>query len=596
MAKEILFSDLGACFAPESISDKGYRDKWRAISYRTGTIRGTMLASLAEGVPEDAVFDPQLTGWYKIFLCLPTLPDQELHVKLTDDEGFFEVGPYTKDGLTFTRLEECFWRYARMDGQKIVLTKKDISPLFPKSSLLAWIKFVEMTEEEVQQLLADRVRQDTKVLYCTDDIHNRLFENNIDAPNLWEGVICPYEDSDTEWLSLERITSFVSGHCPEDDVARFAFPRSGDRGLQEQRDRFDSREVMGRLVKLGQEKGIKMSLSLRMGAWGIGYPFDQCYFDYPEYLEKPQYRCVMRDGVPAAAWSYAFEEVQQAVIEMLLEMAESGCDAVTLIAHRGIPYVLYEQPVVDRFRALYGEDPYDLPLDEPRINALHCEIMTEFFRKARKALDEAHPDRHVELHLRALLSVYDNKYIGLDVEQLVKENLLDAVVPYPNRYREVYGPGCILPNGRVDMEAYKAWVNDPDARPYIHQGDLACFEPFPDSQGVLRGPASVVQQVQEWMALEEKYGAKMYIDIMPRQMLPEELRRRTLEIYRAGGKRLALWDTYGRVTNRAMWGMARKLGHKEELQADTIDAGMKLFRIQELAGNDISRYLPVWGG
>jgi hypothetical protein len=256
--------------------------------------------------------------------------------------------------------------------------------------------------------------------------------------------------------------------------------------------------------------------------------------------------------------------------------------------------VLYEAPVVERFRALYGEDPYDLPLDEPRINALHCQIMTEFFRKVRKALDEAHPERHVELHLRALVSIYDNKYIGLDVEQLLQEKLLDAVIPYPNRYREVYGPGCILPNGRVDMEKYKAWVNNPDIKPYIHQGDLACFEPVVDSRGVLQGPATVTEQVQQWAALEKQYGVPMYIDIMPRQMPPKELRRRAQEIYAAGGERLALWDTFGRVTQRAMWNMARQLGHKEELP--NIDPETRIFQLQELAGNDISRYLPVWGG
>ena len=60
MAKEILFSDLGACFTPAHISDKGYRDKWRAIPYRTGQISGTMLASLWEGCPENVEFVSKL--------------------------------------------------------------------------------------------------------------------------------------------------------------------------------------------------------------------------------------------------------------------------------------------------------------------------------------------------------------------------------------------------------------------------------------------------------------------------------------------------------------------------------------------------------
>ena len=593
MAKEILFSDLGRCFGPDkNLSDKGMRDKWRVIPYRTGDISGTLLSSLAEGTPGDLTFDPQLTGWYKIYVCVPTFSELEVHMKLTQDKGFFEFCSLAHSGLTFTHLEESFWRCAKMDGQSVILSKADISPRNPKISMLSWLRFVEMTEEEVEELLADRVQTETKNLYMTDDIHNKIFEGDCDVPNFWEGVVIPYEDSDVEWLSLERIPSFISGHCPNDDVENFAFPRGGDRMLQEQRDKFDSREVLGKLVKLGQEMGMKMSLSLRMGAWGIGFPFDQCYFDFPDYLAKPELNCVMRDGVPAAAWSYAFEEVQKYVIDMLLEMAESGCEAVTLIAHRGLPYVLFEQPVVDRFRALYGEDPYDLPLDEPRLNALHCEIMNEFFRKLRKALDEAHPDRHVEVHLRSLFSVYDNKYIGLDTEALAKEGLVDAIIAYPWRYREVYGEGCILPNGRVDMEKYKAWVNNPNVRAYFLDGKA---EQYPDTRGVLQGAVDEADLVRQWMALEEAYGVKIYIDIMPRVMPPEQLRERALALYDAGAKRIALWDTYGRVTVKAMWTTARKLGHVEALR-EGIDPQTRLFRVHELAGNNLSRYLPIWGG
>jgi hypothetical protein len=94
MAKEILFSDLGRCFGPDkNLSDKGFQDKWRVIPYRTGQIRGTLLSALNECFPEDVSFDPQLTGWYKIYVCLPTYGEQEVNIKLTQDEGFFELCP-----------------------------------------------------------------------------------------------------------------------------------------------------------------------------------------------------------------------------------------------------------------------------------------------------------------------------------------------------------------------------------------------------------------------------------------------------------------------------------------------------------------------
>jgi hypothetical protein len=78
-------------------------------------------------------------------------------------------------------------------------------------------------------------------------------------------------------------------------------------------------------------------------------------------------------------------------------------------------------------------------------------------------------------------------------------------------------------------------------------------------------------------------------------MPPEDIRKRALELYDAGAKRIALWDTYGRVPCKAMWGTARKLGHIHELRQG-FDPQTKLYHLQELAGNNISRYPPIWGG
>ena len=596
MAKEILLTQLGDCFGPsDNLSQYGINSKWRTIPYRTGDISGTMLSSLGKACPEDVSYDPKLEGWYKIYVCLPAFSNMEVLLKLTQDDAFYRFTPLHTDGLTFTRLEESFWRYAKMDGQAITMSKKTFNPTEPLSSVLAWLRFVPMTDSEVEALMARRADSSTKCIYATDDVHNRMyFSIGMEKPENWDIIVQPYEDSDVEWLSLEEINTFIHGPCaaaPDD----FAFLREGDRSLQNARDSFDSFAILERLVKKGQAMGMKMSLSLRMGAWGIGYPFDQCYFDLPMYLENPQWRCVMRDGVAAAAFSYAFPEVRQYMVDTLVKMAKCGCDAVTIIAHRGIPYVLYEEPVVKKFRELYGEDPYDLPLDDPRLNGVHCGIMTDFFRQVRHALDEAVPERHVEVHLRSLHSMYDNKYVGIDCETLAQEGLVDAIISYPNRYREVYGEGCILPNGRVDLERYKQYVNDPSLKPYLHQGDRNCFDPVPDSRGVLQGPNGVEENAKQWLALEARTGVKIYIDIMPRVMEPEILRSRTLELYNSGVTRFALWDTYGRVPVKSMWSLARNMGHRDLMENPT-EPSYRLYQLKELAGNDISRSLPIWGG
>jgi hypothetical protein len=145
------------------------------------------------------------------------------------------------------------------------------------------------------------------------------------------------------------------------------------------------------------------------------------------------------------------------------------------------------------------------------------------------------------------------------------------------------------------MDVYRQYVNDPNVQPFLHQGDAACFTPVVDSRGIPQGPSTPAENAKQWMALEETYNIPVYIDIMPRVMPPEELRRRTLELYDAGAKRFALWDTFGRVIPKGMWNTARRLGHEEELRKG-FDPELRSFVLQELAGNNISRYLPIWGG
>lgn len=596
MRQELRFYDMAACFGPsEIISENGMKDKWRILPYRNGNIRGNMLSAIGTAFPEDISFDPKLEGWYKIYIGVPETVDQEIHLKLTDDKGFYRHNPLPTSNGYLTSIEESLWRCADMTGQSIILTRKDMQPALNFRSVLSSLRFVPMDEQEVQAWKAAWADPKNRTIYATDDIHNRIYENEIFQLSDWDSVVIPYADSDVEWLSMEDIEPLLQGRVPGGKVEDFAFLRGGDAAVQRQLEQFDSVQVLGRLVEKGHEMGLKMSVSLRMGAWGMGYPFDQMYLDSAFFMENRHLACVTRDGVGTASLSYAFPEVQDYMISRLVTLAATGCDALTLISHRGGPYLMFEQPVVDRFQALYGEDPRTLPLDEPRLSQLHCEIMAEFFRKLRSALDAACPDRHVQIHLRTMSSIYDTRYYALDCEQLAKEGLVDALICYPQRYRERLKSEYFA-NGHYDVEKYSQYVYSTMERPFIRDYDTVTPpKPYPDSQGVPQGPESVAECCAQWMALEETYGVKVYMEIMPRVMPPEEMRTRALELYDAGIKRIALWDTYGRVPCSAMWALTRWLGHKEELK-DLPGPFFTSGRVKELCGLDITRCHPCWGG
>ena len=132
----------------------------------------------------------------------------------------------------------------------------------------------------------------------------------------------------------------------------------------------------------------------------------------------------------------------------------------------------------------------------------------------------------------------------------------------------------------------------------IHPGDCELLPPIQNSLGELCGPDGQAEHVAEWMALEKKYGVKVYMEIMPRHLSNKEFKRRALDLYNCGAERIALWDTYGRAPMKAMWSTASRLGHKDELADMDVHEGeyYRRFRIYRIAGADISRYEPFWGG
>ena len=463
---------------------------------------------------------------------------------------------------------------------------------------MAWVRFVPMDEAEVEAFQRDQARTDTKRIYATNDMHGMLCAYGLQAPEQWRSVIDDFDQSDAEWFSFENIRIF-DGEPSTGSWESFAFPREVDRRVQRLLKDCYTLPMLKEVVDYGHSKGLKICSSLRMGAWGMEFPFDQCYFDHQFFLNHQHLRCIDRDGDPISALSYLYPEVQDYIIGHLLDTARLGVDAVELIATRGIPYSLFEQPFIDAFLERYAEDPRYLPLDEARVMALRCELMAGFFRRVRNALDETCGKDKVRLHLRCLFSLYDNRYIGIDVEQLARQGLIQGIISFPIRLRELLDGDIWQADGKhIDLAKYHSYVINSDAPQVVRNADFRFLPPAPDTRGVLQGPETQEQRVQEFMALERQYGVTVYFDIMPRVMMPDELRERALELYRCGAERLSFWDTYSRAPARLCWSMLRRLGHKEELEIWDSGEGQwyRMHRVLKYAHMDVSRYMPAWGG
>ena len=169
------------------------------------------------------------------------------------------------------------------------------------------------------------------------------------------------------------------------------------------------------IVDEAHKMGIKVAVSNRMGLWGAGYPYHYYGCGVRFVDEHPELHCVDRNGEMVNALSYAYPEVRRLKIRDFIAAAKCGADAVMPLGHRGVPYVLFEKPVVDAFYEKYGEYPFELPLDEPRLRDIHCGIMVQYFRELREALDNEFGKNKIQIHLRCYNSIEDSAYIGFDV-------------------------------------------------------------------------------------------------------------------------------------------------------------------------------------
>lgn len=590
--KELLFSDLFECFEPkENISTISYKNKWRAVDVDTNEYSGRLLASNA-GNPDDISFDPKLNGWYKIYLHLPGR--SVLFLKLSGDSAFVSASAVTRRRYL---IEEVLWRSADMTGQSIILSRKIDANA--QHSILSAIKFVPMSDDEVEEYKREQERQDTKRIYATDDMHNRLAFLNQNSYDDWRAVAMNYENSDVEWLSIESLATLVSDHLEIENADDFGFPYEIDRNVYSNAKKFDRYKVINTVVDQCKKMGIKSSVSMRMGGWGMPFPYDQFYFDCDFVESHPEWRTKDRNGDEIRAMSYAYTEVRKLIIDELVKCAESGCDAVTIMAHRGIPYVLFEDPVAEKFYELYGEYPYELPLDEPRLNKLHCDIMTGFVRELREALDERFGKDKVQIHFRSLYSIYDSKYVALDAEKWAEEGLISAIISYPQRVHELL-EGDVWKDDkreRLDIAKYTNYIRT-SYHVNMRPCDFETIEPIINYRGELCGPKDQRERVEEWMSLEKKYGVKLYFEILPRYLSSEEYRDRAMDLYNCGAHGLALWDTYGRAAFKSTWSTVRRLGHKDELVTKNVGEGsdFRTLFMLKLGDRDLNRFNPDWGG
>ena len=121
------------------------------------------------------------------------------------------------------------------------------------------------------------------------------------------------------------------------------------------------------------------------------------------------------------------------MVALIEEAMEYDIDGVQLCFIRGPEYSGYEQPVIDDFQRLYGEDPREIADDDERLLRLRANYMTELMRSVRRAANQHGDKRGRRMQVSAAFEggKENMRRLGYDPYTWIKEGLVDFVITSP---------------------------------------------------------------------------------------------------------------------------------------------------------------------
>lgn len=555
----------------EIISNTTEAGKWRSMEYRTKLGRGHLLVASANVQPEPVTFQLNLKGWYKIYVCLFDMMNENYcFVKLSGDEAYTPVAQVRRAyprAWQFTEyMQEFYWKCADLTGQDFILAKPDY--MLPSCSGLSWIRCEEMTEAEVAQYLESQ-NKTNKCVQMHFDMDSFFLDRSQDKKEHFANLHM-LKNTNMDFCTMEY--SMLYDHEHEENYIPL---RHGENCLNT--GKYTYEEILGKYTSFAHENNLKLYAAHRMSMANFHAPFSIPEFRNNFIKNNSKYYCRNRDGSTLKVCSYAYEEVQQYVIEHILKMIKLGFDGVSMIMHRGI-HIAFEPPVIERFAALYPDvDPHLLPITDERLHGVWCEFMTAFMEKVRKDLDENF-ETHIPVNVITDYGLATAKHLGLDLETWAKKGLIDCLSQADmETYEDL--TDCMNEDNPslIDLDKYKKRLED---YPIIKRNYGTNVE-------------KVCAHIPEYLHIEEMYGTKVY-HVLPwmNTIAPEKYMDAVDQLTKSGAKRFLAWNTNHICANWPEFHMVSNLGNTSVLDGTQ----RQFYRVLSIDDSDISQYNANWRG
>ena len=553
----IYLTQMDRCQPQSALTLEEKRFAWRLIDYETERFEGKLLFVGEETQAPDVSYPLETLGWHDVYVGMfntawRPYQDQHVRAKLSDDGAFSDLflpkptalpwGVPEDDTARGPRIQEVYFKTAALRGQSLTF-QQPCQLVVPEDQefgnvcekvWIAYIKLVPLSQEEIRALQADREQTETKRLFAYNDSWGVAWGRSSPATAEYvQSHLEPYRHTDFKRIYWDGVHGDVCNYFTKIgrtwtrehyDLADYV--RVGDRLLVETWTEYKEKGIDPFQVAAdyAHEVGLEFHANYRLG-WGPFYwpPPWQGFNQGGFWEQHPEWRCVHRDGTPGTAMSLAFPGVRSYMLSIVAEMAGYPIDGVAILYNRQPPYVEYEAPLVQGFKAEYGEDPRDLEERDPRWLSYRSNAATLFMRELRDTLEKAAAQHGrsepYEISAWVFGSLEENLYYGLDVKTWVEEGLVDTIVPYSSAEKL--------------FSWQMAWENPAD--------------------------------VKQWTSLTRDTSTTLALNVMPRNLPVRDYRRKAQTLYKSGVEHLAFWDTV--IWSSASSQALRRLGHKDEIRA-----------------------------
>jgi len=443
----------GTVFSPLPEAPAG---KWRIVDYRCKAYSGRMLTTAcADAVPLRIPL--HRSGWHAVSIGIAA--------RIFPSAIEVRFGPDGQWQTLFAKSScEEPWVFADLTGRDLEIRyprNMHTLPWYPhrmwENGFIANLMSVRLTPVRDEHLPIVTTKRHRRMVY-TNDGHGIFWNAAQPGKHIVADALAKFAHSDWD------VCCFGSG-CADNvnfgsEVGTllseggwdYARRNDGRLGLILREMINGGIDPMKQAVDTAHANGQEFWVYSRPQGWVQPWPHDHA-FRSQFYTEHPQWRCVEADGQCIAQMSIAYKEVRRQLNEVLREIVERGADGVCIALVRGWPLVRYEEPVRERFRALYGRDARSVPDTDPALLLVWREFVTQWFTELRAMLDAAGPKptgprRKIAIICGANLEW--NMRHGVDVVDLAGRKLLDAVLPYPHTLNK----NCTHPSSEIEIEQY----------------------------------------------------------------------------------------------------------------------------------------------